>query len=186
MKIRNATKGDVGLIAKYLLSAMEDVVYKFIGRKDYNQALEFLCYFIEKENNQYSYQNCLVAEDNGEVVAAVNLYDGAKLHELRAPVAQYLKMQYGIDFKPEDETQAGELYIDSFGVCSNKQGQGIGSELLQFLIDEYVTNKGQTLGLLVDKENPKAKKLYFKLGFKPVGRKELAGKNLEHLQVAKS
>jgi ribosomal protein S18 acetylase RimI-like enzyme len=62
------------------------------------------------------------------------------------------------------------------------QGQGLGSKMFAFLIDEYVYKRNKTLGLLVDKENPNAKKLYLKLGFTVVGEKILAKKSLEHLQ----
>jgi len=54
--------------------------------------------------------------------------------------------------------------------------------MLRFLINEYVNNRNKTLGLLVDKDNPQAKKLYLRLGFVPVGEKTLAGKSMEHLQ----
>jgi ribosomal protein S18 acetylase RimI-like enzyme len=115
-------------------------------------------------------------------VAVAVVYDGAKLHELRAPVAQAVKSMFNRDFNPEDETKAGEYYIDSIGVAPHQQGKGLGEKLLQFLIDAYVYKKNETLGLLVDKENPNAKKLYLKLGFEVVGEKILVGKNMEHLQ----
>ncbi len=181
-KIRKATLNDAEHIATYLLLAMEDIVYRFIGEKDHAKAKAFLLYFAKREDNQYSYQNCWVAED-GEVMAAVNLYDGAKLDQLRRPVLEYIKMHYNKEPKPEDETQAGEYYIDSLGVNPNYQGKGIGSKMLQFLIDAYVHKHKQTLGLLVDEENPNAKRLYLKLGFKAVGKKVLVGKNMEHLQL---
>lgn len=183
MIIRKATINDSKDIATYLLLAMEDIVYKFIGEENYNKAKEFLLHFIEKENNQYSYQNCYVVEEDNEIVAAVNIYDGAKLHLLREPIAQYVRTHYNKNFNPEDETQKGEFYIDTLGVSPKCQGKGIGSKLLQFLIDEYVTKKHKTLGLLVDEVNPNAKKLYLKLGFKSVGVKTLVGKRLEHLQI---
>ncbi|AYN04011.1 MULTISPECIES: GNAT family N-acetyltransferase [unclassified Flavobacterium] len=183
MIIRKATINDSNDIVTYLLLAMEDIVYKFIGKEDYNKAKDFLLHFVEKENNQYSYKNCFVVEDDNEIVAAVNIYDGAKLHLLREPIAQYVRTHYNKNFNPEDETQKGEIYIDTLGVNPKCQGKGIGSKLLQFLIDEYVTKKHKTLGLLVDEGNPNAKKLYLKLGFKPVGVKTLVGKRLEHLQI---
>lgn len=183
MTIRNAVPKDAEPIATFLLLAMEDIMYKFIGKEDYEQARNFLLHFVKKKNNQYSYQNCWVVEAENQIIAAVNIYDGARLKQLREPVAQYIKTQFLADFNPEDETQAGEYYIDTLGVKSELQGKGIGAKLLQFLIDEYVVKNKQTLGLLVDEENPKAKKLYMKLGFKPVGNKTLVGKNLLHLQI---
>jgi len=89
------------------------------------------------------------------------------------------------DFHPEDETQAGEYYIDCVGVIPNQQGKGIGTQVFLFLINEYANQKDKTLGLLVDKKNPKAKQLYLKLGFEIVGEKILAGKKMEHLQFRK-
>jgi ribosomal protein S18 acetylase RimI-like enzyme len=183
MIIRQATLQDSETIAAYLLLAMEDIVYQFIREVDKNKAKDFLLYFVKRGNNQYSYQNCLVAEDGNEVVAALNLYDGSKLCELREPVVQYIKARFNRDFHPEDETQPGEYYIDSLGVNPAHQGKGIGSEMLRFVINKYVIQKNHTLGLLVEEENPSARKLYLKLGFKPAGRMIFLGKRMEHLQL---
>ncbi len=185
MIIRKATQKDSAFISSYLLLAMEDIVYKFIGEKDYHKANTFLSYFAVREHNQYSYQNCWVAEIEGEIVAAANVYDGAMLEELRRPIVRYLKTQLNRDFYPEDETQAGEYYIDTLSVNFNQQGKGIGSKMLQFLIEKYVNKQHYILGLLVDEENPAAKKLYLKLGFRPVGKKVLVGKPMEHLQIGR-
>ncbi len=183
MIIRKATLKDAQCIATLLLLAMEDIVYKFINETNYNKANTFLLHFIQKENNQYSYQNCFVVEEKNQIIAAVNLYNGAKLHKLRAPIIKHIQTHLNINFNPEDETQSGEFYIDSLGVAHNQQGKGIGSKLLLFLIDQYVIQNKETLGLLVDEENPEAKKLYLKLGFKTVGKKVLVGKRMEHLQI---
>lgn len=183
MIIRKATKGDKTSIVNYLLLAMEDIVYEFIGEKSPVKAEVFMSYLVELENNQYSFQNCWVVEENEEVIAAVVIYDGGNLHELRKPVKEYISENYNKPFNPEDETQEGEFYIDSLGVDLKQQGKGIGSKLLRFLIDEYVFQQKQKLGLLVDKENPGAKKLYLKLGFQVVGEKTLVGKQMEHLQI---
>lgn len=183
INIRKANLQDSEAIATYLLLAMEDIVCEFIGQNDSKKALDFLQYFVQKENNQYSYQNCFVAEENNQIIAAINVYDGSKLTQLRAPIATYIKTHFRKDFNPEDETHAGEFYIDSFGVHPNQQGKGIGGKLLQFVIDLYVIQNHQTLGLLVEEENPKAKKLYLKLGFEQIGEKMLVGKRMFHLQV---
>lgn len=183
MIIRKAVLEDSKYIAPILLLAMEDIVYKFIGHADYQAALNFLLYFVERENNQYSYQNCFVAEEENEIIGAVNLYEGRNLSQLRKPVIEYVRSNFNPNFNPEDETQNGEFYIDALGVNPNYQGKGIGSKLLQFLIQEYVTQKHQTLGLLVEEDNPNAKKLYLKLGFKVVGQNTLVGKKLDHLQL---
>jgi ribosomal protein S18 acetylase RimI-like enzyme len=183
MLIRQATLEDAKSIAHYLLMAMEEIVYAFIGKPDATAAIDFLLHFVEQENNQYSYQNCLVVEHENSIIAAVNFYDGAKLHDLRSPIISYVRNHFNPHFNPEDETQSGEYYIDCLAVHPHYQGQGVATNLLQFLIQEYSINKKLTLGLLVEENNPSAKNLYFKLGFKRVGEKILVGKQLDHLQI---
>ena len=60
MRIRKARSTDSETIASLLLSAMEDIVYELIGEQDSEKALTFMHYFVKKENNQYSWQNCWV------------------------------------------------------------------------------------------------------------------------------
>ncbi|MGJ1205434.1 GNAT family N-acetyltransferase [Sphingobacterium lactis] len=182
MIIRQGKQDEAGAIAAHLLLAMEDIAYLFIGAEDKSLALLFLETLVAQQGNQYSYDNNWVVEENGHVVATALIYDGSQLHELRKPVAALVQDAYGKDFNPEDETQGGEYYIDCIGVSPDQQGKGIGSKILQHLIDEYVEKRGATLGLLVDDDNPNAKRLYERLGFKVVGEKWLMGKHLEHLQ----
>ena len=181
MVIRKATIQDAVKISEHLFLAMEEILYEFIGMKNDQQAKQFLRYFVEKENNQYSYKNCFVAESERGIEGSINIYNGAKLEILRKPIAQYIKEHFNLDFNPENETQKGEYYIDSFGVDPKSQGRGIGTAILQFITNKYDLNQ-QTLGLLVDENNPKAKKLYVNLGFELVGTKVLTGKKMKHLQ----
>lgn len=183
MIIRKATPNDAEPIAKHILLAMEDMVYSYIGQKDYQLAKDFLMRFIKRENNQYAYANCMVAQVAGQVMGCVNLYDGARLKELRQPVIDYIRKHYNTNLHLEDETHAGEIYIDSLGVSPIHQGKGVGFKMLNFLIDEVVIKEKQTLGLLVDEHHPNAKKLYLKAGFKTVGKKILLGNSFEHLQI---
>ncbi len=182
MQIRKATVSDAQPIAQCLLMAMEDLVYEFIGFRDPEKALNFMLHFTALKRNQYSFENCWVVCNENQVVAAMNVYDGAKLQQLRKPVLDYLAKQYERNFIPEDETQDGEYYIDTLGVLPEFREKGMGSDLLSFLIDQYVKKQGLILGLLVDCDNPKAKQLYLKLGFKPVGQKSLMSKKMVHLQ----
>ena len=181
MIIRKASVEDSNIITEHLFLAVEEFLYKFTGTKNAKKAKEFLLYFVQKENNQYSFQNCFVAENENEIMGSMNMYDGAKLISLREPVVQYVKNHFNKDFNIEEETQKGEYYIDSFGVSPNQQGKGVGTKMLQYVIKAF-SHSHQPIGLLVDEENPKAEKLYLKLGFELVGRKVLLGKKLKHLQ----
>lgn len=182
MQIRKAKRQDYTHITYCLLLAMEDIAFKFIGEKSYEKATLFLNAMTSEKENQYSYENCWVIENKDGIIGVACLYDGGKLHKLRQPVANYIKQHFGKDFNPEDETQAGEIYIDCVGVNPDQQGKGVGSKIFAFLIDEYVNKQNKTLGLLVDNDNPKAEKLYLKLGFSTTGKKTLVGKTLKHMQ----
>ncbi|GAA4778685.1 GNAT family N-acetyltransferase [Olivibacter ginsenosidimutans] len=182
MVIRKAKPEEFKIIVSHILLAMDELMYHFTGGDSKEGAIQLLEKLARGKGNQYSYENCWVAEDENGIAGSVIVYDGAKLHQLKETVIREIKSMFNIDFHLEDETQAGEYYIDSIGVNPNRQGQGIGSTIFQFLINEYVFNRKETLGLLVDKDNPKAKKLYLNLGFEKVGEKTLAGKCMEHLQ----
>src|SRR5690606_27895205 len=114
------------------------------------------------KKNQYSYENCWVAESENGIIAAAIVYNGADLEKLRRPVAQKIKESFNKSFSPEDETQAGEYYIDCVGAHPNEQGKENGAEVVKSLVDEYLAKNNQTLKLLVDKDKPNAKKLDLK------------------------
>lgn len=183
MIIRKARKNDYKAVAQYLFYAMEDIVFKFLNNDNPETAVSFLEYFVQQENNQYSYENCYVIELENKVIGTANIYDGSELTTLRNPIESYIKTKFNPDFQPEDETQKGEIYLDTLGISPEFRGQGLGSKFLIFLIDEICQKQNKNFGLLVDKENPKAKKLYLSLGFEVVGKKTLMGKPMEHLQV---
>ncbi len=86
---------------------------------------------VEREDSQYSYKNTLVAKDCNKVVGISVSYDGGQLHELRRAFIEDAKEYIGKDHSGmDDETQAGELYLDSLAVQPEYRRQGIASRLL--------------------------------------------------------
>jgi ribosomal protein S18 acetylase RimI-like enzyme len=185
MSIRKAKKEDSAKVAELILRAMREIVYSFIGSENTNEAYSFIYSLAQREDNQYSYTNTWVLEEGGQIIASLTGYDGSKLDQLRQPVLDLLNRQYGRSLIPEKETGEGEFYIDTLSVDPAHRGRGLGTKLLKYLIVEIVQKESKTLGLLVDIKNPRAKKLYTKLGFRTVGKKPLLGRNHEHLQLAK-
>lgn len=181
MIIRQATSHDSKSIAALLLLVMKFMVFRFIGEHNEEKAMDFFLDFVSQRANQYSYQNCYVAIVDQHVVGVITVYDGALLSDLRQPILDFIHQKIP-NFVIEDETQAGEIYIDALSVNPIYQGQGIGTQLLTYVIDEFCIKHKKTIGLLVDKKNPKAKKLYLNRGFKKVDEKILSGHIMEHLQ----
>lgn len=184
MLIRRARPKESKRIASYIILVMKEILYQFIGDNNPEKVLRLMESLTSKKKNQYSYKNCWVAEQNSELVATALVYDGAKLEELRKPVGEEILHSFNRHFNPENETGPGpgEFYIDSVAVHPACRGKGLGSYMLRFLMSEYVDKGNKTPGLLVDKNNPQAKKFYLRLGFRVVGEKTLAGKTMVHLQ----
>lgn len=183
LHIRKALPTDAAAIAPLMLLAMEEITYFLIGQDSKAEALDFLTHFIELPANQYSYENCSVAEADGVILGHINCYAGAHLHMLREPIINYLSEHYQQKLFLENETEAGEDYIDTLAISPQAQGKGIGSKLINHLITKRDKLSPTKLGLLVDKENPSAEKLYVRLGFIKVQEKTLFNKTLVHLQL---
>ncbi|TYR32702.1 GNAT family N-acetyltransferase [Sphingobacterium phlebotomi] len=184
MRIRKALPTDAIAIAPIMLTAMEEIIYYFIGEQDRHKAITFLAYHIARSGNQYSYEYIIVAEEDGNIIGQICLYPGDALEQLRAPILSYLYTHFKRQPDLGNETQTGEVYIDTLAVSAAAQGKGIGKKLLLYAIDFFVHRQKEVLGLLVDKENPKARKLYLNMGFKPVKDVHVFGKELEHMQYS--
>ena len=135
------------------------------------------------EHSQYSYVNTLVAESGGRVVGALVGYDGARLKELREPIFPLLEQHLGEAINIEDETEAGEFYLDSLGVLPECRGCGIGRALIVAMRDRAFAEGYERVGLIVDFDNPDAERLYQSLGFRRVGTKRFLGHDMHHLQA---
>lgn len=179
IKIRPAVASDAPLIAQTVAMAMgEDSAAKLCGA-EFMSVLELVA---AAEGTQYSYRNALVAEVDGVAAGAVVGYDGALLEPLReGTVSVVSKLNPGV-LLPDDETQAGEFYIDSLGVLPQFRGCGIGKRLLMAMVGKGLVLGAGKVGLMVDFKNSEASSLYSGCGFQPVGEKNFYGHKMHHLQ----
>ncbi len=192
MKIVPASIEQAESIASLIMLAMNhECCQNFAGPshtlEDFHRMMTAL---VRRDDSQYSYRNAMVALDDNTtdghpVVAGVIVgYDGADLHRLRETFLQAAKEFLGQDFRGMvDETQAGEYYIDSLAVNESYRHQGLATLLLKKLIDQK--GQRQPVGLLVDKGNPGAERLYRSLGFEYVNDTTWGGHEMRHLQTAK-
>ena len=192
MKIVPASIEQAESIASLIMLAMNhECCQNFAGPshtlEDFHRMMTTL---VRRDDSQYSYRNAMVALDDNTtdghpVVAGVIVgYDGADLHRLRETFLQAAKEFLGQDFRGmDDETQAGEYYIDSLAVDERYRHQGLATLLLKKLIDQK--GQKQPVGLLVDKGNPGAERLYRSLGFEFVNDATWGGHEMRHLQTIK-
>lgn len=178
--IRPATPQDASAVAPLLILAMGHIAGIFAKSDRHEDAVPFFKAFFERDDNQYSYVNTLVFEENNTVLGSVTGYDGARLAELRQPVLDRIR-ESDPGFTPGDETEAGEFYMDCVNVDTAHQGKGIGKKLIQAFCEKAAELGFKRVGLIVDKINPDAKKLYEKLGFYIADEKDFLGHRYFHM-----
>lgn len=186
MKIIQASKQQAREIAKYIMLAMNyECCQNLAG--PHHTLIDFedlLTELVALEKSQYSYTNTLVAlNDKDEVIGVCVSYDGAQLHDLRQPFVDAALKKFDIDYQNQiDEADNDELYIDSLAVNPNYRRQGIAKRLIMESIRKAESMGIHKIGLLVDKDNPLAEKLYVAQGFRYVGDTTWGGHPMKHLQ----
>ena len=184
IEIKVAKKEQSASIARLIMMAMtDDCCLHFCGvgygLDDFYRMMTSL---VEREDSQYSYKNTLVAMDDEKVVGVAVSYDGARLYELRQAFIEAAKEQIGKDHSGmDDETQAGELYLDSLAILSEYRRQGIARKLLRATKEKADQMGLPCLGLLVDKGNPAGESLYASVGFRYVNDSNWGGHPMKHL-----
>ena len=208
IEIQEATKSQAAEIASLIMTAMtDDCCLYFCGEgygledlasgracsRSAEQASlrrsrllaafrKMMTMLVEREDSQYSYRNTLVAMDGDKVVGISVSYDGGRLHELRRAFIEAAKEHIGKDHSGmDDETQAGELYLDSLAVLPEYRRQGIAKKLL-LATKERANRMGlPCVGLLVDQNNPVGEALYTSVGFQYKNDSQWGGHPMKHL-----
>ncbi len=184
IEIKFAQKEQSAEIARLIMMAMtDDCCLHFCGvGHGLNDFRRMMTSLVEREDSQYSYRNTLVAMDDDKVVGIAVSYDGGRLHELRQAFIQAAKEQIGKDHSGmDDETQAGELYLDSLAVLPEYRRQGIAQRLLRATKGRADQMGLPCVGLLVDKGNPAGEALYTSVGFRYVNDSQWGGHPMKHL-----
>ena len=184
IKIREATAADAAIIAQSVAMAIgEESIVKYCG-SEYLKALEEAA---AVPDTQYSYMNALIAEVDGVSAGAVVGYDGAKLAPLRERTLSIVR-KYNKDLTViDEETQAGEFYIDSLAVLPQFRGNGLGEHLLKAIVQMAFAMGHECVGLMVDNtDNPGVASFYARYGFQQVGEKRFFGHQMQHLQCTQA
>lgn len=184
IRIEKAQPLQASAIASLIMLAMNHACCQYFAGphhtlSDFHQLMIRL---VERRDSQYSYLHTLVALNGNEVIGCCVSYEGEKLHALRRAFIDEALASFGIDYSAmEDETQAGELYIDSLAVDARYQGRGIATALLKATCEKALALH-LPAGLLVDKGNPAAERLYTRLGFRYVNDATWGSHPMKHLQ----
>lgn len=166
MNCRPAEKRDAKEAAYLIHLAIKDIADTLTGETETEKIRNELAQMFSQENNRLSYQNCLVMEEDDQVIGLAIAYAGDDAEALDKPIIDRLMKKTGKNsIQLDKETKPGDYYIDTVSVHPDGQGKGIGSTLFKE-VEKLAKIKGfQQTSLNVADDNPRAKKLYTKLGY---------------------
>lgn len=159
LTLRQATHNDLMIIAEGIQTAL---LMDNITTERTRVIAEEIC---SVPGVLYSPENTTIAELDGKAIGIVTAYDGAGYRTMRQKTMPLFEKHFNSSFPDmEDESEAGEYYIDSLAVLPDYRGKGIGRKLLSAAI-EHGKASGLKVTLAVDPENEQAQRLYSSLGF---------------------
>lgn len=188
MQILPAKKEHAHLIGKAVTMAIGDEITRNLAGESHcaDDVEKLFTALAGRDDTQYSYRNTLVAQTaDGQVAGLAVAYDGAGLITMRRIFFSEAADRIGltVDGNIDDiapETTPDEFYLDTLAVFAEYRGQGIARQLLK-ATKKRADAIGKPLGLLVDKTNVNARRLYDSAGFVKKDERPFAGEIMDHL-----
>lgn len=189
IKIIDAQPTDASFIAETVMTAVgSEICEGMAGTHSIEDVRGIFTRLAGRDDSQYSWRNTRLAVDSdGNRIGACVSYDGSKLRCLRRSFFEEANKTLGWGLTSEEienipaETDENEFYLDSLMVLPSFRKQGIATKLISDA-SRRADVFGKRLGLLVDTDNPRARRLYESLGFQEVGIRPFAGVEMYHMQ----
>jgi ribosomal protein S18 acetylase RimI-like enzyme len=183
--IRQAIRRDAAEAVPLIWQAIGDLAFILTGTSDVQETISVLSDFFQQEDNRLSYQNALVMEEEGQLAGLVLLYDGAKARELDVPLERAAAARSGdFNYRIPTEPEVSEFYLDTLSVIPRCQGRGYGRILIEAGCHRARRLQHSRIALLVEVDNPAAKRLYDRLGFRADYTRLLAGHEYFHMVLS--
>lgn len=175
------------------MTAMTEDCCQYLAGKEHtlDDFYHMMLDLVLMDDSQYSWRNTFVAVDEeategnveyAPVAGAIVGYNGADLHRLRRRFQEEALKQLKMDYSQmDDETEAGEFYLDSLAIYPEYRRRGIARQLLK-RATEHAASLNLPAALLVDKGNPNAEHLYRSVGFEYCNDAMWGGHEMRHLR----
>jgi len=136
--------------------------------------LEIGAHRFAREEGNFSYRNCVVAEQDGAVVGMLFTFPIEEGHEANDEPTDPILKPY------EDLEVPGSFYICALALFPGFRGRGVGTKMLSIAREQSHERGFGTLSLLVFEKNEGAVRLYERNGFEVAGRAPVVPHELIH------
>jgi len=184
VSIRPGKKEDAKFIAPLVYLAIEDLADMFTGAMTRNEAIERLALLSGQKGNRFSYEYALVMEEDNNIIGVGIAYPEKIIDKLTKNTLELSKkLSWQINEKisqrllKDKEAPKGTYYIDSIAIDKGFRGKGYATLLIEVLEKKALEMGINITSLLADINNPRAKSLYEKLGYRSIGRVLANGHN---------
>ncbi len=167
MLIRKAQISDAREIARNIMAALEFDIFGNEQPGEIMKIWDAMTVICEREDTLYSWKNTIIADDGGVVAGSLSFYNGSIYKESR-------DLTFSIAYElagwtppedMEDETGAGECYLDSLAVHPEYRRQGIARLLIDEALEIAKREGSRKAGLIVLSSNEKRIIYYKSFGF---------------------
>lgn len=183
--IRKAKKSDFTFIYPILKQIFEEMDMESINKLPESQFYDLMRLGFISEYYRYSYNRIWVVTDSlDKPIGMIDMYayDDQKIIDF-ALKKEYAKVGLTTDTVIFDDQEAwpDEWYIDAIAVSPDHWGEHVASRLMDLAV-KVAREKGYKLiSLNVDKENPRAKRLYEHKGYKSVKEMTIGDRVYDHM-----
>lgn len=196
MEIRAARPSDdMGLVS--LIYSAGPELYDFIYKTPRHDAKDYIAYEFQSGRGFCGHRNVTVAVKDGAVVGTGCFYGARQYGRLTLGTALNMFKFYGpVHIWPVlvrsghigsvmKAPKKNELYLSNFGVAASQRSTGVGSAMINAKVAEAKQKGFSVFGLDVADTNPRAEKLYRKLGLQMIEFKKFSGRR-QGMQIPNS
>lgn len=183
--IRKAKKSDFPFIYPILKQIFDEMQMKSIEKLPEAQFYDLMRQGFISDYYRYSYNRIWVhVDENNNPNGMIDMYSYDDQKVIDFVLRQkYAKVGLPVSTIIFDDQEAwpNEWYIDALAVAPDHWGQGIASKLLD-IAPKIAKDKGYNIiSLNVDKENPRAQRLYVHKGFKTTKTMTIGDRSYDHM-----
>lgn len=174
-------------IAKGLVYSAGSEGFEYVFSHKNKTAIEFIEYAFTNGSGLFGHRVHIAAEHEGRLVGVASFYSGKEYFRLNAAMGKLILMFYGLRnclqvYRKSYHTLSllpapskDMEYVGDLGVVEEMRGRGVGTALLNYGL-ELAKKKGMRRYVIdVSVDNPRARQLYERFGFKITGLNKFRG-----------